>query len=191
MQRVDLLIHLFSILLYIFTFIYFFEDLVFFISLQAIIGLLYLIFILLLPFLARKTSLKAFKILLGKRMWLGIYCSLFITTHVIVALGEFYSFDLSLLLFDLSLLAGFVAFLIIAALTLTSNKYSMKVLGTNWKRLHNLVFLALLLILYHSFNLAVYFVKDLIFLILLALSLFVVALKILYYYLPRLKQKKQ
>jgi len=47
------------------------------------------------------------------------------------------------------LILGFLAFLIILSLTLTSNKKAMKLLKRRWKRLHRWVYLAVLLVMLH------------------------------------------
>lgn len=45
---------------------------------------------------------------------------------------------------------GLVAFVILAMLTLTSNRAAMRLLGKNWKRLHRLVYVAGILVILHG-----------------------------------------
>ncbi len=47
------------------------------------------------------------------------------------------------------IIVGFSAFLILLALAVTSNTWSMRSLGANWKRLHRLAYLAALLAILH------------------------------------------
>lgn len=47
------------------------------------------------------------------------------------------------------LIFGILAFLIVTALTITSNNYSVRKLGRNWKKLHKLVYVALGLVIVH------------------------------------------
>lgn len=47
-------------------------------------------------------------------------------------------------------IAGIVAFLVLSALAVTSNRWAMRKLGKNWKRLHRLVYLAGGLIVTHA-----------------------------------------
>ena len=82
------------------------------------------------------------------RKSLGVYSFLFCTLHVA---AFFISKDWELsrifnqIQFDYCLVAGFVAFILMAALALTSNKFSIRKLGRNWKKLHKSVYVIVLL----------------------------------------------
>ena len=60
-------------------------------------------------------------------------------------------------------LVGFLAFLLLIPLAITSNKWSMKRLGKKWKTLHKAVFIIIILALIHFFWLVknVYYVPIL------------------------------
>ena len=55
---------------------------------------------------------------------------------------------------------GAVAFLILTAMAITSNNASARILGRNWKRLHYLIYVALILIIIHSFNIGQIFLES-------------------------------
>ncbi len=46
-------------------------------------------------------------------------------------------------------------------MAITSNNYSVKKLGKNWKRFHTLIYVALALIIIHSFNIGLIYMKNL------------------------------
>ena len=54
---------------------------------------------------------------------------------------------------------GLVSFYILLAMALTSNDRAVRKLGKNWKRLHNLIYVVLVLILIHGFNLGAVFFR--------------------------------
>lgn len=62
--------------------------------------------------------------------------------------------------YQLNLSLASVALLVLAAMALTSNTYSIKLLGKFWKRLHNLVFLAGVFVVIHVLALGAHFVNT-------------------------------
>lgn len=80
------------------------------------------------------------------RQSIGIATGLFTTIHVMIfVLSEgFFS-----IFTRLELILGFIAFLIILSLTLTSSKRAMRLLKRKWKSLHRWVYFAALLIIAH------------------------------------------
>lgn len=80
------------------------------------------------------------------RQSIGIVTGFFTSLHVaifIFAEGFFQVFART------ELIAGFIAFLIILSLTMTSSKRAMKHLKRRWKRLHRLVYIAVCLVVLH------------------------------------------
>ena len=87
------------------------------------------------------------------RRALGLYAFLYAVIHFLTFTGLDYEFDLSLLLPELIqkryIYIGLTALLILSALAFTSFRYWMVRLGKNWKRLHRLVYLAVILVFLH------------------------------------------
>jgi len=80
------------------------------------------------------------------RQSIGIATGLFTTLHVLVFIfseGFFQVFTRP------ELITGFIAFLIIFCLTLTSSKRAMKLMKRRWKSLHKLVYAAVFLVMLH------------------------------------------
>jgi len=98
-------------------------------------------------------TLLGFKPALKVRRALGLYAFLYISLHFLTFVGLDYVFDLSLIyeaVFEKRYaLVGFTAGLLLLPLALTSTRASMKRLGKNWKRLHQLVYLAAPLAVIH------------------------------------------
>jgi sulfoxide reductase heme-binding subunit YedZ len=80
------------------------------------------------------------------RQSIGITTGLFATLHVMIFI---FSEGILPIFTRLELISGFMAFLIILSLTLTSSKRAMKLLKRNWKSLHRWVYLAALLVMAH------------------------------------------
>jgi sulfoxide reductase heme-binding subunit YedZ len=87
------------------------------------------------------------------RKLLGLYAFLYASIHFLIFVGLDYGFDLNLIWQNLTekrfVLVGFAAFLILIPLAITSTKGWMRRLGKNWKRLHQWVYLASLLVIVH------------------------------------------
>ena len=140
------------------------KQIVAYVSTFGFLALLSTIFVLLIPVLLRfkKTSLTVY--LSSERRWIGIYTFVFAAIHVFLVYNFFFGWDINRLLNHpnrLYLSMGTIALIIFALMTATSNNYSVKKLGKNWKRLHLLIYPALILILIHSFSIGlVYFKSD-------------------------------
>ncbi len=98
-------------------------------------------------------SLFGFKPALKVRRALGLYAFLYAAIHLSVFVGLDYSFDPALLkdalLEKRYALVGLAAFLILLALAITSTSGWMKRMGLAWKKLHQWVYLAALLVIVH------------------------------------------
>ena len=80
----------------------------------------------------------------------GLWAFGFTAVHLIY---YFWEYQLTMLTWPLQqrfLLYGFLGFGILAALALTSNKWAMRQLKKNWKRLHRLVYVAGLSVGFHA-----------------------------------------
>ena len=80
------------------------------------------------------------------RQSIGIVTGLFTALHVMVFV---FSESFLSIFTRLELILGFIAFLIIISLTLTSSKRAMKLLKRKWKSLHRWVYFAVLLVMAH------------------------------------------
>ncbi len=98
-------------------------------------------------------SLFGWRKLIPLRRLFGLYAFFYAALHFLIFVGLDYGFDWELLqdaIFEKRYaLVGFSAFLILLALTLTSNKSAMKRLGKRWKKLHRLAYLAGGLVIVH------------------------------------------
>ena len=98
-------------------------------------------------------TLLGFKQVLKVRRALGVYAFLYAAIHFLVFIGLDYGFDPALLkgalLEKRYALVGFAAFLILLLLAITSTKGWMKRLGQLWKKLHQWVYVAALLVIVH------------------------------------------
>ena len=84
---------------------------------------------------------------------LGLYAFLYASIHFLIFVGLDYGFDLNLIWQNVAekrfVLVGLAAFLILIPLAITSTKGWMRRLGKNWKRLHQWIYLASLLVIVH------------------------------------------
>jgi len=87
------------------------------------------------------------------RRMLGLFSFFYASLHVLVWLWLDREFAWGSMLADVAkrpyITVGFLSFLILTALALTSNARSMRRLGLYWKRVHQLVYLAALLAVLH------------------------------------------
>ena len=94
-----------------------------------------------------------FRQVIPLRKWLGLYAYFYVGLHFLIFVWLDYGLNLPLLyeaVFEKRYaLVGFVAFLILTPLAITSTKGWMKRLGRKWKRLHQLVYGAALLGVIH------------------------------------------
>ena len=89
------------------------------------------------------------------RRLLGLYAFFYALAHFSVYLVFDLSFDFSFLWADIKdrpyITVGFLAFIILLSLALTSSNYSRKKLGRHWVTLHKSVYVADFLVLLHFF----------------------------------------
>jgi len=101
-------------------------------------------------------TLFGFRQAVTARKPLGLYAFLYASLHLLNFVGVDYAFSLRAFLDDALLqkrymIVGFGAFLILLPLAITSTKGWMRRLGRNWKRLHQLVYMAGILAVLHFF----------------------------------------
>jgi methionine sulfoxide reductase heme-binding subunit len=99
------------------------------------------------------TTVFGWRQIIPARQWLGLYAFFYVTLHFLIFVGLDYGFDVDLLygaIFEKRYaLVGFVAFLILIPLALTSTQGWMRRLGKRWKSLHRGVYLAGILAVFH------------------------------------------
>jgi sulfoxide reductase heme-binding subunit YedZ len=88
------------------------------------------------------------------RKSLGLWAFAYISLHLLVFVGLDYAFSLRFILQDglpqkPYIVVGFLAFLVLLPLAITSTRGWMKRLGKNWKRLHRAVYAAGVLAVFH------------------------------------------
>jgi sulfoxide reductase heme-binding subunit YedZ len=98
-------------------------------------------------------TLTGYAPILRLRKPLGLYAFGYAALHLYLFIGVDYGFAWNLLWLDIAnkryIFVGLAAFLILASMAATSFASMKKRLGKNWKRLHTLVYGAILLVILH------------------------------------------
>jgi sulfoxide reductase heme-binding subunit YedZ len=99
-------------------------------------------------------SVLGWRQIIPARKPLGLYAFFYASLHLLNFIGMDYGFSLQAFLDDALLqkrymIVGFSAFFILLPLAITSTKGWMKRLGRNWKRLHQLAYVAGILAVLH------------------------------------------
>jgi sulfoxide reductase heme-binding subunit YedZ len=100
--------------------------------------------------LADITGLKILKYVVAYRKWIGISVYLIACIHITLILTS-KALNLSIFWnpqywnFNTNIAWGMLTILVLTPVFITSNKYSMRLLKRNWKRLHKLVYVAFIL----------------------------------------------
>lgn len=121
----------------------------------GLLALLSLMFTLLIP-----TIRKKWKGLTGKGRVIGLWTFVFVIIHVTLVFNFLFQWDIFKVIENPFRILGLVAFFILLTMALTSNKTSVRKLGRKWKWLHRLAYVALLLLILHSFNVGAIFMKN-------------------------------
>jgi sulfoxide reductase heme-binding subunit YedZ len=124
------------------------------------------------------TILFGWKYAATLRKPLGLYGFMYVCLHLLTFVWLDYGFVLPLIVEEIVArryaLVGFLAFVLLVPLAITSNKYSMKKLGKNWKKLHTLVYLiGVLAVVHYIWLVKNAYTQPLIFAAILAVLLFV------------------
>jgi methionine sulfoxide reductase heme-binding subunit len=84
--------------------------------------------------------------LIKLRRMLGLFAFFYATLHMLTWVVFVHFFDTSFMLEDIAkrpyITVGMATFLILLALAVTSNRFSMRKLGRRWQKLHRLVYVA-------------------------------------------------
>ncbi len=111
--------------------------------------------------------LTGWKLIMPWRRIFGLYAVLYVTLHFSTFVWLDYGLNWNFIVQGIAeqnfVLVGFLAFLLLIPLAITSNKWSMRRLGKKWKTLHKAVFVIIVLALIHFFWLVknVYYVPIL------------------------------
>lgn len=111
--------------------------------------------------------LTGWKQIMPWRRIFGVYAVLYVFLHLMVFAWLDYGLNWDFIVQGIAeqnfVLVGFLAFVLLLPLAITSNKWSMRKLGKKWKTLHKLVFVIIVLALIHFFWLVknVYYVPIL------------------------------
>lgn len=100
-------------------------------------------------------TLLGLKQLIPLRKPTGLYGFMYVCLHLLTFVwldyGLNWEFIVDGVLNQRFVLVGFIAFLLLVPLALTSNRWSQKRLGKKWKQLHKLTYLVIILSLVHFF----------------------------------------
>jgi sulfoxide reductase heme-binding subunit YedZ len=153
-----------------------------YVSSFGFLALLLLIFVLTIPLLAKLKRNNLTIYLLKNIKWIGIYTFVFALIHVFLASNFLFDWDFAEIAENPYRILGIISFLILALMTLTSNKFSIHLLGKNWKRIQNLIYIALILVIIHSFNIGAIVMKNTaVKIIILILAVLLIAKKVRYW----------
>ncbi|MDC1132694.1 sulfoxide reductase heme-binding subunit YedZ [Candidatus Pelagibacter sp.] len=110
------------------------------------------------------------------RRMFGLFVFFYASSHMMTYVGIDYRFDLSSISDDIVkkkyIFAGFLAWLLLVPLALTSSKRMIKILRDKWKKLHKLIYIISLLgIIHYLWLVKVVTVEPLIYLIIIVILL--------------------
>ncbi len=148
-----------------------------YVSSFGFLALLSIMFVLLIPILMKLKKNDLTVGLLVSRRWIGIYTFVFALIHVLLVYNFFFNWDMNKIIQNpnrLFLGLGTISFLILIAMFVTSNDKSVRILGKNWKRLHYLIYVVLVLVAMHSFNIGLIFMKNVILKIIIGLMILLI-----------------
>lgn len=99
-------------------------------------------------------DIKWYRFLQMSRRFIGVFCGIYAILHFVSYLGKesFLPKGWEQILTKNYLTFGAVAAAILLILTLTSNNISTRLLKNKWKKLHRLVYLAGIVVLFHIFQ---------------------------------------
>lgn len=138
------------------------QEAVFFISISGMLALVSLIFVVALPLIARTSRHPVAIKALALQRQLGVCVFLFALAHVLLVMHFALGWNVGYLFapeMEFVLIGG-IAFAVLGAMALTSNDFSVKAMGKNWKRMQMLVYVAIILALAHFMNVGQLFAKN-------------------------------
>lgn len=88
--------------------------------------------------------------MIESRRALGLSGFYFIILHALLVSYAYFNFDISMVINQMPLLIGLIAFLLIIPIALTSTDRAMALLGSkNWKRIQRIAYIVFILVLIH------------------------------------------
>lgn len=101
------------------------------------------------------------KFLIKERRIVGLYGFFFALIHITLVLNFFFRWDIEKAIFGNTYrFIGGIALLLLSLLAITSNNFSMALLKKNWKTLHYLIYIIIILALIHAANIGLIFMKN-------------------------------
>ena len=104
-----------------------------------------------LVFLCITLAMTPLRLLTGTAMWIkmrrmfGLFCFFYVLLHFLIWIWLDQNFDVSAMIKDVIdrpfITMGFISFVFLIPLALTSNQWSLRSLGQNWSLLHKLVYI--------------------------------------------------
>jgi len=104
-----------------------------------------------LVFLCITLAMTPLRLLTGTAMWIkmrrmfGLFCFFYALLHFLIWIWLDQNFDVSAMIKDVIdrpfITMGFISFVFLIPLALTSNQWSLRSLGQNWSLLHKLVYI--------------------------------------------------
>ena len=104
-----------------------------------------------LVFLCITLAMTPLRLLTGSTMWIkmrrmfGLFCFFYALLHFLIWIWLDQNFDVAAMMKDVIdrpfITMGFISFVLLIPLALTSNQWSLRSLGKNWSLLHKLVYL--------------------------------------------------
>jgi len=155
------------------------QERVIYISISGFMAMLSMLFVVSIPiiYMLKRSNFTA--ILATNRRWIGIYTFIFALIHVLLVSRFIFNWNMSEIFKSAYLILGGTAFAILLLMAITSNNKSMRLLKKNWKRLHYLIYVALILVVVHSSNRGLVFMKNMVVKVLIvSLALVIIIWKI-------------
>ena len=121
-------------------------------------GLMALRVIILTLIVSSLADIKTFKSIVVLRRMIGLFAFYYVCLHFLTYVVLDHFFDIKFIFKDIAkrpfITFGFISFLCLIPLAITSNKFSIKKLGYKiWKRIHYLIYLAAILSSFHFYML--------------------------------------
>jgi len=114
-----------------------------------------------ITFLSLTLAMSPLRWITGWSQWtqlrktLGLFSFFYASIHFVIWYWLDHNFDFNLMMADVIkrpfITMGFIAFVIMSFLAVTSNQMSMRFLGAKWKVLHRLIYIIAILALIHYF----------------------------------------
>lgn len=131
-----------------------------YVSSFGFMALVSIMFVLVIPLLAKFIRSGFTASLLANRRWIGLFAFFFAVIHVVLVYQFFFNWDIAKAAENPFRNLGTASIIILALMAATSNDAAVRKMGKNWKRLHLLIYVVLVFIVIHSFNLGQIFMSN-------------------------------